>query len=117
MSFIFSTFTPTMTPLSNKKIKFTVLGLAVFAFLSCADSPTLEFPSEDEVRARTSSSSTTTSSSSSEAQISSSSILSSSSSACTANDNDNTHYCSNGVIKPYGSVTHVWHIYYIYKCI
>ena len=44
-------------------------------------------------------------SSSSSALPSSSSVAASSSSVCTANDNTETHYCSNGTMKKYGSVT------------
>jgi len=44
-------------------------------------------------------------SSSSTVQSSSSSVMLSSSSACTASDNTSTHYCSNGTMKQYGSMT------------
>jgi len=43
--------------------------------------------------------------SSSSVATSSSSVALSSSSVCTANDNTETHYCSNGTMKKYGSVT------------
>ena len=61
------------------EITLAIIGLAIAIFLSCADNPTLEFPSEEQVRARYSSSSSEDSSSS--AKSSSSSEVDSSSSA------------------------------------
>ncbi|MCL1956665.1 MAG: hypothetical protein FWF63_05035 [Fibromonadales bacterium] len=52
-----------------------------------------------------SSSSSAIVSSSSSLLSSSSIIMPSSSSVCTANDNSYTHYCSNGTLKQYGSMT------------
>jgi len=101
------------------KITYAISGLAAAVFLSCADNPALEFPSEEEVRqkypgsssvkiyssSKPSSSSVAPSSSSNLPLPSSSSVPSSSNSVCTAGNNTETHYCSNGTMKQYGSVT------------
>jgi uncharacterized protein (TIGR02145 family) len=99
------------------KLKKTFVFLPLL--LSCADNPTLEFPTEEQVRQRYSSSKTAVSSSSAKPSSSSiapsssstltppssSSMSSSSNFVCTASNNTDTDYCSNGTIKQYGSVT------------
>jgi uncharacterized protein (TIGR02145 family) len=105
------------------KIAPAIFGFALAIFLSCADNPSLEFPSEKEAHQRYSSSemvvysssanssssavlsSSSTPSSSSLVPSSSSSLPPSSSSSVCANNNTETHYCSNGVMKQYGSMT------------
>jgi uncharacterized protein (TIGR02145 family) len=72
-----------------------------FYSIRCINNARNEFVSSSSSVAPSSSSAKTSSSS----IVSSSSVPSSSSLACTAEDNDDTYYCSNGTMKKYGSVT------------
>ena len=91
-------------------IVLAILGFAIAIFLSCADNPTLEYPSIDYFFPESSSSVTALSSSSvtalSSSRVSSSSSSSPVGSACTPSNNNATYYCSKGTLKQYGSLTY-----------